>query len=271
MKTCSRCELSKDIECFSRDKSKSDGRKSCCKECDRIYNKNNKTKRIEWQKKYDEKNKEKIYQYQRKYRKCNKGKIRDRSKSWYENNKNRKKIKTVDWYNSYIKFTSESKYRKEIELYEEVKESTDGNLMCKCAYCGEWFEPVRRQIASRIDAINGKSGKNAENRLYCSQKCKDNCPVYRQHLYSKDQKPATSREVQPELRQLVFERDNYTCQKCSTHRDNLEVGIHCHHKEGILWEPIQSADVDMCITLCECCHKEVHSIDGCGYNDLKCA
>ena len=90
-------------------------------------------------------------------------------------------------------------------------------------------------------------------------------------LYPKDQKPATSREVQPELRQLVFKRDNYTCQKCNTHRDNLDIGIHCHHIEGILWEPLQSADMDMCITLCEDCHKEVHGIDGCGYYEMRCA
>lgn len=111
---------------------------------------------------------------------------------------------------------------------------------------------------------------SGESRLYCSQSCKDNCPTYNQQLYPKDHKPATSREVQPELRQLVFERDNYICQKCNTHRDNLEVGIHCHHKEGILWEPLQSADMDICITLCEDCHKEVHKKDGCGYYDMKC-
>lgn len=69
---------------------------------------------------------------------------------------------------------------------------------------------------------------------------------------------------------MVFERDNYTCKKCNIHKDDLKVGIHCHHKEGILWEPLQSADIDMCITLCESCHKKVHKIDGCGYIDLKC-
>lgn len=106
--------------------------------------------------------------------------------------------------------------------------------MCKCAYCGEWFEPTYIEVNNRVSAINGKYTEGSEYRLYCSQNCKNSCPIYHKIDYSEDQKPATSREVQPELRQMVFERDNYTCQKCNIHRDNLEVGIHCHHKEGIL-------------------------------------
>jgi len=34
--------------------------------------------------------------------------------------------------------------------------------------------------------------------------------------------------------------------------------------------PIESADLDMVITLCKGCHKEVHKLPGCKYNDLKC-
>lgn len=69
--------------------------------------------------------------------------------------------------------------------------------------------------------------------------------------------------MQPELRQMVFERDNWICWKCGTTES-----LHCHHKEGIRWEPLQSADMDMCITLCKKCHKEVHKKDGCGYNEM---
>lgn len=60
--------------------------------------------------------------------------------------------------------------------------------------------------------INGKTNK--EFNMYCSQECKDICPIYGQHYYPKYSKPYLDREVQPELRQLVFERDNYICQKC---------------------------------------------------------
>jgi 5-methylcytosine-specific restriction endonuclease McrA len=76
--------------------------------------------------------------------------------------------------------------------------------------------------------------------------------------------------VQPELRQMVFERDNYTCQRCGFHKDDFQNGIHCHHIESLNENPIESADIDNCITLCEGCHKEVHSISGCKYNELRC-
>ena len=58
--------------------------------------------------------------------------------------------------------------------------------------------------------------------------------------------------------------------QCNKTQDELETGLHCHHKEGILWEPIESADIDMCITYCKTCHKLVHQIEGCGYQDMKC-
>lgn len=274
-----------------------DGFCNKCKECykkdSRANYKNNKRERIEKQKKYKENHKEDIRKYQKQYRKenvvyykqygdqyrkNNKEYIKQCKDRWYKENRNLTYSKRKEYFVNYhqrnkhnrkrydsssVLYNSDLKIRMEIELYEEVAESSNGNLMCKCAYCGEWFEPTRLQIQSRINAIKKTCG--TENRLYCSQSCKTSCPIYNQNKWPKGYKPSTSREVQPELRQLVFERDNYICQKCNKHKDNLEVGIHCHHKEGILWEPLQSADMDMCITLCEDCHKEVHGIDGCGY------
>ncbi len=284
-KQCSKCKEWKDYSEFYNDIWSSNGISSSCKECDkenkRIYYQNNKEKvkernknyanikkeeKRKYQKNYYQNNKERLAKKQSEYQKNNIDKFRKYNKKFYKNNKDKILYKNKRLYNKPINI--KSKLCKEIELYEDAKESNDGNLMCKCAYCGEWFEPTRSQIKARLSSINTGCG---ECRLYCSQNCKNNCPIFYQMIYSKYQKPATSREVQPELRQMVFERDNYTCQRCDTHKDDLEVGIHCHHKEGILWEPLQSADMDMCVTLCEDCHKEVHSIDECGYNDLKCA
>lgn len=140
--------------------------------------------------------------------------------------------------------------------------------MCKCAFCGEWFEPTVLQIQHRLDAVNGKT--NGELKLYCSEECKENCPVHNQKKYPKDQKPQVDRELQYELRQLVLERDNYTCQNCNTHISNLEVELRCHHKIPINEDPVGSLDKDNCITLCEECHKEIHRKPGCTYNELKC-
>ena len=67
---------------------------------------------------------------------------------------------------------------------------------------------------------------------------------------------------------MVLKRDNYTCQKCKKHQKDLNVGLHCHHKEGILWEPLESADIDQCITLCKNCHIETHK-NPCPIKDYK--
>jgi len=98
--------------------------------------------------------------------------------------------------------------------------------------------------------------------------CKGNCPVYNKHWTSFiDINAVSGRELQPELRQMVFERDEYTCQRCG------QVGgkLNSHHIDPVKNNPIESADVDNCITFCIDCHKLAHKDDGCKYSDLaKC-
>jgi hypothetical protein len=154
-------------------------------------------------------------------------------------------------------------YSLQLNPYEECRETKEGYLEVKCLYCDKWFIPKRNIVINRIQVIKGNY--NGELRFYCSNECKKACPIYRQIKYPKGFRLATSREVQPELRKLVFERDDWTCQKCGS-KENL----HCHHYEGILINPIESADVDSCVTLCKKCHKEVHKQDNCKYSDLKC-
>jgi len=74
-----------------------------------------------------------------------------------------------------------------------------------------------------------------------------------------------NREVQPDLRKSVLKRDGYKCKKCGT----SDKPLHCHHIYPITQEPLLSADIDCCITLCNICHKNIHSISGCRYNELK--
>lgn len=167
-------------------------------------------------------------------------------------------IPRYDHYNEIISFVDKCRRNKKDKNILEVK----------CSYCGIWYIPRLTDVNERVRSIrNGIDGC----KLYCSNECKQACPIYGQHKYPKDYKVNTSsREVQPELRQMRFEVDNYTCQKCKKHQDELDVALHCHHIEGIRWEPLESADVDKVITLCEDCHLKVHKIEGCGYHDMKC-
>ena len=136
-------------------------------------------------------------------------------------------------------------------------------LEVRCMYCGRWHVPFLKNVRSKIAAIKGKN--NGELNLYCSDNCKLACPTYRQQKYPKGFKQVTSREVQPYLRKLVLKRDNYTCQKCEA----TDKQLHCHHITGIELNPIESADMDNCITLCIDCHNEVHKQKGCTYNNFK--
>ena len=125
-------------------------------------------------------------------------------------------------------------------------------LEVKCTYCGKWFIPTTDAVQKRIKFYFGRGSD--EGRLYCSDGCKKACPTFGQMKYPKGYKPVTSREVQPELRKLVLKRDNYTCQRCG----DINSELHCHHIDPVINNPIESADVDNCITYCKKCHIIIH-------------
>ena len=158
-------------------------------------------------------------------------------------------------------------YSEQISFAEQVRRShKDENILeVKCTYCGKWYIPKRSEITNRVSALKGQSNFYSEHRLYCSDECKQECSIYGQHYYPKGFKEASSREVQPELRQMVFERDSWTCKKCKSKKN-----LHCHHIEGIRWEPLESADIDKCLTYCKDCHEEVHKKEDCRRIDFIC-
>jgi 5-methylcytosine-specific restriction endonuclease McrA len=159
-------------------------------------------------------------------------------------------------------------YSKRLEYAEKVRRNEDNPniLEVLCSGCKKkWFVPTASTVISRINALEGRAA--GELRLYCSEECKHKCPVYRKRWYSANQeRPENrSREVQAELKAMVLERDEYTCIKCGS-KEKLE----CHHIEGIHHEPMESADMDVCVTFCEVCHDAAHKEKGCTYDDMKC-
>ncbi len=179
-----------------------------------------------------------------------------------------------------IKFTIE-KINERYPLFSKVEQMRynpdkpeEIQVHCKNHECENskdkdgWFNPTSGQLYHRINTIENPIGFG-ESHFYCSQYCKDTCILYNSRKDPCEDNDV-SREVQPELRQMKFKIDNYTCQKCKKHQDELDVPLHCHHVEGIRWEPLESADLDKVITVCADCHKKIHQIEGCGYNDMKC-
>lgn len=237
-KFCSKCGVTKHNIDFYRDSKRRDGLRSYCKKCDNNLNK--------------------------KFFNENRDKKLKQNREWGRKNKDKKTEKAA----SPVKFNDKAKNRILITKYEKTKESKDGFLLIPCAYCGEWIKATRQQIANRMAAINGSAP--GENRIYCSDVCKKACPIYWTSSRPKTQQPITSREVSPHLRQEVFKRDQYTCQKCGQHKDTLNESIHCHHIFPIINNPIEAEDINNCITLCATCHQKVHKIPGCTFNELKC-
>lgn len=159
-------------------------------------------------------------------------------------------------------------YAHQISYAEEVCRDPENYnwLQVKCAYCGRWYVPTRTIVRGRIDVLNGK--RNGETRFYCSENCKQVCPIFNQKKYPKGFKHATSREVDSHLRQMVLERDNWTCQICG--KTVEEAQLHCHHMDPAAQNPMFQNDTDSCIALCKGCHGWVHTQYGCRYVDLRC-
>jgi hypothetical protein len=277
MKTCNRCTIEKEDKYFGKDKNSKDGLYSICKSCKNQYYIDNKDKITIRHRKYDKVNKHKLSEYRKIWYKENKERQKILRKNRYLNNKEKELNQCKEYRNNNIELTKQRSlcYRNDYALYytyydrltveESPTLSEDGiYLEVKCRYCGKYFKPTNLQILRRIQTLIGQM--NGTNSIYCSDGCKKACPIYRQIKYPKGFRKATSREVQPELRQMVLKRDNYTCQKC----EEKDVELHCHHFTGVEQNPIESADLDNCITLCKDCHKGVHKNTGCKYHELRC-
>jgi len=70
-KVCYKCQKSKALHKFSKDKTRKDGRQTQCKECRRAYYTANKNRALELVKQYRADNKEKIKAYQKEHRQGN--------------------------------------------------------------------------------------------------------------------------------------------------------------------------------------------------------
>jgi len=134
-------------------------------------------------------------------------------------------------------------------------------LEVKCYKCGEWFIPTRGIIKNKIRSINTGMG---ENNLYCSDKCKESCPVYRFFTSSID--PRSKRYIQRDerirtrscqtdhLKQLQCDDVGYNyCERCG---DIIDVELHHTIPVGGNGEKAVSSAGH--ILLCAGCHTHTH-------------
>jgi len=166
-------------------------------------------------------------------------------------------------------------YAPQLEWAEEVRRyKDDPNILeVRCFKCKEWYIPKVNNIDVRIQCLKNNVNYRGQNYLYCSKQCKNTCSIYGKSPESIMKEDAIRagrlpwleliREVQPELRDMVLERDSHQCTKCGN-KDNIQ----CHHIYPVNIEPLLSADMDNCMTLCYPCHYKVHQQDGCRYGQL---
>ncbi len=136
---------------------------------------------------------------------------------------------------------------------------------------GEWFTPTRGQLSYRIQAIERPKGYGEAN-LYCSDKCKDECPLYGktvEQLIKEDKIKAGILKVEYYTteeyniwRQEVLERANKICEYCG------ELAKHCHHIQPQKLEPFFSLDPDNGLACCEECHYKYGHKDECSSGNL---
>jgi len=152
--------------------------------------------------------------------------------------------------------------------YEEVRRNPENEkeLQIQCYSCKKWLSPISNQISARWHSLNHISC--GECHFYCSDECKNSCTIYRKMPNPpRPDDEEQEKGVQGELRQMRLKIDSYTCQKCGYREENGK-DLHCHHTKTVKCDPLESADVDTCITYCVSCHIEAHRQPGCGFNEL---
>lgn len=146
MKICTKCNIEKPFDEFTKQKKGKNGYRSNCKSCSKKYyeknfqklkeyNLKNKDRKIEYLKTYYEKNKEKLKEYRNNYNKIYNKQNAENFKKYYE--KNYEKLK--EYNNIYYEKNKEkikkisNLYRKnnKIELYKKLKYKKENNFLFK--------------------------------------------------------------------------------------------------------------------------------------------
>jgi 5-methylcytosine-specific restriction endonuclease McrA len=148
IKTCSKCSIEKNIEFFPINKGGLYGRKSVCKECEKVkhtkWYEENKDKKQAQNKQWKQENKSSYSKQQKQYREENKTKLSELLAIWYQNNRELVLAKSKAYYqnNPSISITKFAR-RRERERHLNSKRLTPYFVFSikekfenKCFICG---------------------------------------------------------------------------------------------------------------------------------------
>jgi len=153
---------------------------------------------------------------------------------------------------------------------EEMKYSNTNEIQvhCKNHNCPNskeqdgWFTPTYIQLYERIRSIEKEYG-NDGNYLYCSDECKQECPLF--NLQSDPNRDINKQYTNSEYntwRNEVLKRSEHICEYCG------EIATDAHHLRPQKLEPFYSLDPDYGIACCESCHYKHGHKDECSTGKL---
>jgi len=169
-------------------------------------------------------------------------------------------------------------YASQIDFVEKVRRDPKNLelIQVQCKLCKKWFNPTNQELRARIGAINGKYSIGTEYHLYCSQECKDSCPLYnvnvsqlitQQRLKNNNLVKEDFKRIQQELRSYFLKlRNPNRCELCEEEFNQKDLIL--HHIVPVAIEHMFEADEDNVIFICKDCHSKTHQIDGCQNNQL---
>jgi 5-methylcytosine-specific restriction endonuclease McrA len=157
----------------------------------------------------------------------------------------------------------------ELRYNPNKPEEKEIQVHCKYSECfnskekGGWFTPKRSQLYVRISALENSECLDGYY-FYCSEKCKQECPLYRLHHdpnKKQDEITYTNSEYQT-FRIFVLKRDDYICQFCG------DKATEVHHERPQKLEPFFALDPDYALSCCEKCHYKKGHQDKCSTGNL---
>ena len=137
----------------------------------------------------------------------------------------------------------------------------DGQIYVKCKFCKQYFIPSNNQLSERIRVLE-KTRDNSEQHFYCSDECKQKCPIYHSKPIFINKKNYPAESQLKIYRKKVLERDNYICVYCGREADRV------HHIFPIKNCPEFSLDIDYGLSVCFDCHNIYAHKDDCSYNNI---
>jgi len=134
--------------------------------------------------------------------------------------------------------------------------------LCECGNeCIVSGSNLKTNHTQSCGCLRSETSRELLYKLHPYQKGQNN-PNWNVNLTDKDRYQKRDEIKLKPLRLLVFNRDNYTCEKCQ-HKGGELI---CHHLQGYHWFVPGRFDPNNLATLCKKCHKQFHSLFGNKYN-----